>query len=61
MNRTTIGEVIARGVEGVAVVSAIVAAESPRDASEELADIIRKQRTHLNPPCEGGLADIVAM
>ena len=55
MNRTTIGEVIARGVEGVAVVSAIVAADSPREASEELADIIRKQRTHLNPPCEGGL------
>ena len=55
MNRDTIGEVIARGVEGVAVVSAIVAAEFPREASEELADIIRKQRTHLNPPCEGGL------
>ena len=55
MNRNTIGEVIARGVEGVAVVSAIVAAESPREASEELADIIRKQQTHLNPPCEGGL------
>ena len=55
MNRDTIGEVIARGVEGVAVVSAIVAADSPREASEELAAIIRKQRTHLNPPCEGGL------
>ena len=55
MNRDTIGEVIARGVEGVAVVSAIVAAESPCEASEELAAIIRKQRTHLNPPCEGGL------
>ena len=41
MNRNTIGEVIARGVEGVAVVSAIVAAESPREASAELADIIR--------------------
>ena len=41
MNRGTIGEVIARGVEGVAVVSAIVAAESPREASEELAAIIR--------------------
>ena len=44
MNRTTIGEVIARGVEGVAVVSAIVAAESPREASEELAAIIRRNR-----------------
>ena len=41
MNRDTIGDVIARGVEGVAVVSAIVAAESPREASAELADIIR--------------------
>ena len=41
MNRGTIGEVIARGVEGVAVVSAIVAAESPRNASAELAAIIR--------------------
>jgi hydroxymethylpyrimidine/phosphomethylpyrimidine kinase len=44
MNRATIGEVIARGVEGVAVVSAIVAAESPREASEELAAIIRRNR-----------------
>ena len=44
MNRNTIGEVIARGVEGVAVVSAIVAADSPREASEELAAIIRNNR-----------------
>lgn len=44
MNRDTIGEVIARGVEGVAVVSAIVAAESPRKASAELAGIIRNNR-----------------
>ena len=44
MNRSTIGEVIARGVEGVAVVSAIVAAESPRAASAELAAIIRDNR-----------------
>ena len=57
MNRETIGEVIARGVEGVAVVSAIVAAASPREASAELAAIIgrNKLETHLNPPCEGGL------
>ena len=41
MNQNTIGDIIARGVEGVAVVSAIVAAESPREASAELADIIR--------------------
>ena len=44
MNRDTIGEVIARGVEGVAVVSAIVAADSPREVSEELAAIIRAHR-----------------
>ncbi len=44
MNRNTIGEVIARGVEGVAVVSAIVAADSPREASEELSAIIRRNR-----------------
>ena len=44
MNRDPIGEVSARGVEGVAVVSAIVAAESPREVSEELAAIIRRNR-----------------
>ena len=57
MNRDTIGEVIAHGVEGVAVVSAIVAADSPRESSAELAAIIgrNKLETHLNPPCKGGL------
>ena len=44
MNRDTIGDVIARGVEGVAVVSAIVAADSPREAAAELATIIRGHR-----------------
>ena len=44
MNQSTIGDVIARGVEGVAVVSAIVAAESPREASAELVEIIRNNR-----------------
>ena len=48
MNRDTIGEVIARGVEGVAVVSAIVAAESPREASEELAAIVRNHRSETS-------------
>ena len=48
MNRDTIGEVIARGVEGVAVVSAIVAAKSPREASEELAAIIREHRSETS-------------
>ena len=45
MNRDTIGEVIARGVEGVAVVSAIMAAKSPHKASEELARIIQENRS----------------
>ncbi len=44
MNRDTVGEVIAHGVEGVAVVSAIVAAPSPREAAAELAGIIRDNR-----------------
>ena len=44
MNRDTIGEVIARGVEGVAVVSAIMGAESPREASAELANIVERNR-----------------
>ena len=44
MNRDTVGEVIAHGVEGVAVVSAIVAAPSPREAATELAEIISDNR-----------------
>ncbi len=44
MNRDTVGEVISHGVEGVAVVSAIVAAPSPREAATELAGIIRNNR-----------------
>ena len=44
MNRDTVGEVIAHGVEGVAVVSAIVAAPSPREAAAELAGIISTKR-----------------
>ena len=44
MNRDTVGEVIAHGVEGVAVVSAIVAAPSPREAAAELAAIISDNR-----------------
>ncbi len=44
MNRDTVGEVIAHGVEGVAVVSAIVAAPSPREAAAELAGIVRDNR-----------------
>ena len=44
MNRDTVGEVIGHGVEGVAVVSAIVAAPSPREAAAELAGIITGNR-----------------
>lgn len=44
MNCGTVGEVIAHGVEGVAVVSAIVAAESPREASAGLMAIIKGKR-----------------
>ena len=59
MNRSTIGEVIARGVEGVAVVSAIVAAESPRAASAELAAIIRDNRlaypTSVKSKCQSSI------
>ena len=52
MNRDTIGEVIARGIEGVAVVSAIVAADSPRAASAELMAIIRENRSVNSEPYE---------
>ena len=41
MNAQTIGEVIAAGADGVAVVSAICSAPSPRKATEELLNIIK--------------------
>ena len=44
MNCRTIDKVIRQGIEGVAVVSAIMGAESPREASEELSQIIRDNR-----------------
>jgi len=47
MNRDTVGEVIAHGVEGVAVVSAIVAAPSPHEAAAELAGIISTKRPYV--------------
>lgn len=40
MNAQTIGEVIAAGADGVAVVSAICSAPSPRKAAEELKEIV---------------------
>ena len=41
MNAQTIGEVMAAGTDGVAVVSAICSAPSPRKATEELLNIIK--------------------
>ena len=40
MNVGTIGEVIAAGADGVAVVSAICSAPSPREATRELREVI---------------------
>lgn len=42
MNRDTVREVIGTGVDGIAVVSAIVCAPSPLEASRELIDMIRR-------------------
>lgn len=42
MNASTIGEVMEAGTDGVAVVSAICSAPSPRVAAEELKNIIKK-------------------
>lgn len=42
MNENTIGDVIACGTAGVAVVSAIVAADSPREASKRLRATVEK-------------------
>ena len=44
MNSSTIGDVIACGIEGVAVVSAIVSADSPCDASRKLRAIVDGSR-----------------
>lgn len=41
MNASTIGEVISSDVDGVAVVSAICSASSPRDAASELLQIVK--------------------
>ena len=41
MNVATVGEVIGAGADGVAVVSAICSAMSPRDAAAELAAIVK--------------------
>lgn len=44
MNATTVGDVMAAGTDGVAVVSAICSAPSPRAAAEELLNIINENR-----------------
>ncbi len=44
MNRDTAAEVIRAGADGIAVVSAIMSADSPDDASRELSEIIRNSR-----------------
>ncbi len=43
MNSSTIAAVMAQGVEGVAVVSAIVAADEPRVAAKKLKEIIDEE------------------
>lgn len=45
MNASTVAEVMQCGVDGVAVVSAICSAPSPRVATQELANIINKNKT----------------
>jgi len=42
LNRKNAGEVILNGADGIAVVSAIVSADDPRKAAEELSYIIKK-------------------
>lgn len=44
MNNSTVADVIATGVDGVAVVSAICSAPSPRDAAAELLNIINENQ-----------------
>ena len=44
MNATTVGDVMAAGTDGVAVVSAICSAPSPRVAAEELLNIINENQ-----------------
>ena len=44
MNTATIGDVIDAGADGVAVVSAICSAKSPRNAATELAAIVKQHQ-----------------
>ena len=44
LNRSNAAEIIRNGADGIAVVSAIVAAESPENAARELKEIIERAR-----------------
>lgn len=44
MNKNTIADVIAAGADGVAVVSAIVSANSPKESSAELISIVKQSK-----------------
>ena len=44
MNAATIGDIMAAGADGVAVVSAIVSADSPEKAAQQLKQIIDSKR-----------------
>jgi len=44
LNRHNVGHVIHSGADGVAVVSAIVAAQDPEEASRDLLDVIQRAR-----------------
>ncbi len=48
MNASTIGEVMAAGTDGVAVVSAICSAPSPRKAAKELLNIINQNQKDMS-------------
>jgi thiamine-phosphate pyrophosphorylase len=45
INADNAGEVIAAGVAGIAVVSAIVSAEEPQKAAGELREIIEREKS----------------
>ena len=46
LNRANAAEVIRNGADGVAVVSAIVAADNPEVAARELRQVINEARQH---------------
>ncbi len=48
VNKQNLASIMATGMDGVALVSAICAADSPEDAARELADIIRNIKREQN-------------